>query len=103
MKWNTLTIFAVATMVLVGCATPREVSSFEPYDGQNHQPMFKYSAFARDADNPQDEKERLDTLTIWLKKSDYCPNGYKIVSRKVAWWGGNVDSLKKIYYVGVCN
>lgn len=103
MKLKTLTIFTVAGLALVGCAVPREVSSFEPYDGQNNQQMFKYSAFARDANNAQDEKERLDTLTLWLQKSDYCPNGYKIISRKVAWWGGNFDSLKKIYYVGVCN
>lgn len=103
MKLKTLTIFALATMALAGCTTPSLHSAFEPYDSANGKEMFKYWIWASDANNQNDEKERLDTLALWLKKSDYCPNGYKIVSRKTAWMGGMRDDHKKIYYVGVCN
>lgn len=103
MKWKTLTIIALAGMALAGCATPAMHSAFEPYDDASGKEMFKYWTLANDANNQNDEKERIQTLDTWLKKSNYCPNGYKIVSRKVAWMGGYLDDHKKIYYVGVCN
>ena len=108
MKWKTLTIFAVATMVLVGCASTSTYgwTSFEPYDGPNGQQMFKYRAATNPfnkEDDPVVEKERISFLDEYLKKSGYCPNGYKIISRKTAWAGSGAIDSKRIYYVGVCN
>lgn len=103
MKLKTLTIFAVAMMALVGCATPITVSGFEPYDAPDGKAMFKYYSYIGNPADPEDEKERIATLELWLKKSDYCPNGYKIISRKITWAGSARESAKKIYYVGICN
>lgn len=103
MKLKTLTLAASAGIALAGCATPVTVSGFEPYDATDGKAMFKYYSYIGNPDDPGDEKERIAMLDLWLKKSNYCPNGYKITSRKVAWGGAALDSSKKIYYVGTCN
>lgn len=95
-------------MALVGCASVSTAgwSNFEPYDGPNGQPMFKYYALSNSLSKENDpvaEQERIAYLEKYLSRNKYCPKGYKIISRKVAWYADGALDGSKIYYVGVCN
>lgn len=108
MNGKSLAGIALVCLSLIGCASTSTYgwTSFEPYDGPNGQQMFKYRARTNPFNKEDDsaiEKERLSFLEEYLKRSNYCPNGYRIVSRKTAWNGGDIGDFKNIYYVGACN
>jgi hypothetical protein len=93
-------------ILFAGCASLDRIpaTTFEPLDGPNKERQFRFTAKSDifyPANTPDGERIRMDWLETWLKSSNYCPNGYRILSKKDV-QRGSYEGGRDYFYIGEC-
>jgi hypothetical protein len=92
-------------ILFTGCASDRIYrTTFEPLDGPSREHQFRFTAqsdIIYPGNTPDGERIRMDWLETWLKASNYCPKGYRILSKRDI-QRGSYEGGRDYFYTGEC-